>query len=185
MKHAFCADFDDATPLTMIFGTITDASSTNAVTLDSTVGSTHPGSLKFVIPTGVGDHRVFADVNVALSAKGFRCDLDVELDSAPKFVGALVYIVVGGIEITVNETLSVTGGTNSPEFALPGTTWTRIGVVSDIANATVTVTENGVTVATRPLKLANAASLAVVHFGSVYATEAFTMRYDNITCDPL
>jgi hypothetical protein len=185
MKHAFCADFDDATPLTKIFGTISDSSSPNGVTLDSTVGSTHPGSLKFVIPTGAGDNRVFADVSVALSAKGFRCELDVEIDSAPTFAGSLVYVVMGGIEITVNETLTVTGGPNSTQYALPGTTWVRMGVVTDLANATVTVTENGVTVATRPLKLATPAALAAVHFGSIYATEAFTMRYDNITCDPL
>jgi hypothetical protein len=187
-KHAFCADFDDATPLTKIFDSITDSSGANAVTLDSTMGSTKPGSLKFAIPAfdaGTGNLIAFADLKFQISAKGFRCELDVELDSAPVFVGSLAYITVGGIEIIAGSTLSVASAPSSVEYPLPGTTWMRIGIVTDIALGKVTVTENGLPVADRPLTLTTPPALAVVHFGTQYTTEAFTMRYDNITCDPL
>jgi hypothetical protein len=184
-RHKFCADFDDATPLAKLFDSITDSSSTNAVTLDSTKGSTNPGSLRFVIPAGVNDLHAYADLTFAGSAKGFRCELDVELDQKPIFVGSLVYIELGGIAITVNDTLTVTAGMNSRAFTLPGTSWIRVGIVSDFEGGLVTVTEGGTTVATRPLTLANPPPLALIHFGSLFPNDAFTMRYDNITCDPL
>jgi hypothetical protein len=109
----------------------------------------------------------------------------VELDSKPIFEGSLVYIVIGGIEIIVGSTLSVTNQASSPEYPLPGTKWMRIAFVTDIAKGNVAVTEDGVLVADRPLTLTSPAALAAISFGTQYTTEAFTMRYDNITCDPL
>ena len=185
IKHDFCADFDENKTLTDIFSKIEDSSSTGAVTIDGAKGSTHPGSLRLVVPAGQKNLRVFADLVYTPSATGLVCEFDVELDSQPTYVGSLLYLDTGKFTINVGDTLTVDMQQNSATFGLPGKTWVRMGLSWNFKTGNVTVTRGGAPVQTGTGGVMPAGTMPTIGFGSLYATGAFTMRYDNITCDPL
>jgi len=189
-KHTFCADFDDPKKeLGTIFDRVRGNDSVgNSITIDSGNGVAGTGSLLFAVAKDPRNLQLFADVNLVPALKGFSCSFDMKFETAkPSYVGTLLWVTSGKLEIALGADLSFkdgTGRSESDDFELPGMQWKRVTLDVDVdADKASAKIDNADLAEVTGLGL-RADFAPTVQFGTLYPNgNAFEFRYDNITCD--
>lgn len=191
VKHTFCADFDDPkVELSRIFDQVrgNDSVGENSITIDRANGVDGTGSLLFTVDKNPPSLQLLADVNLVPAPKGFSCSFDMKFETpAPSYLGTLVWVTSGALEIALGAELSFKGGTGSSQsddFELPGMSWKRVTLDVDVASSRASAKVNDVELAEITSLGLGAAFAPTVHLGTIYPNgNAFAFRYDNIVCD--
>lgn len=192
VQHAFCADFDGV----QLPGALTAVVSSNSMSPMSTIGVEGSGrqrSLALKVEPSDPNLQLFADYYAGPGLSGIACSFDVSLDTQPNDVGTLVWVrwsdASESADLRLSDRIVVTtdGSTNfaSTDFVLPGPTVVRIAFRIDVANGTLNASIGNTETQSAVPKTGSFSP--TIKFGTLYPNnpKAFTIRYDNILCDPL